>query len=281
MGSIVVTGAKGKLGRAVCTQLADGYEVVGIDADTIDICDYEALAGFMASHRPQTVINCAAWTDVDGCALDMAKALQINGVGAHNVALCAQAVGADVVQISSNEVFDGTAQAPYHEMAERRAINPYGVSKLYAERAIQQTVPRAYIVRTAWLFAHGGRNFIHAIRNAAEAGKALRVVTDEVANPTYNDDLALAIVRLIRTGRYGVYHLVNEGSASRYEFARYILDKTGLADTPITPIALKDWERPSSPPPYGVLANHAGASIGIRLRDWRDAVDAFLKAEGL
>ena len=140
--------------------------------------------------------------------------------------------------------------------------------------------PRHYIVRTAWLFAHGGANFIQAILAAANAGKALRVVTNEVANPTYANDLASAIAQLIESERYGIYHLVNEGAVSRWGFARSILDCAGCARTPIQRISRHEWLRHSLPPEQTALANVAGASIGIRLRPWQDALRAFLKAEG-
>lgn len=281
MAKIVVTGANGNLGRRIVQVLGTTNDVLGCDVDTIDITDYKAITGFIHDEQPQIVINCAAWTDVDGCAKHPDKALHINGIGAQNVALAANEVNASIVQISSNEVFAGDQTSPYHEMATTRAINPYGESKLYGERAVTAANPKHYIVRTAWLFAHGGRNFIQAIYNAANEGKTLRVVTDEVANPTYNDDVADAIATLITTERYGTYHFVNEGSASRYAFARYVLDHTGFADTPITPISINEWQRPSRPPYYAVLANHAGASIGIRLRAWQDAVNAFSEKEGI
>ena len=281
MAKIIITGANGNLGRTLQLTLNNAHTVVGCDVDTIDITDYALIRSFIRDNDAEIVINCAAWTDVDGCAKDPDKALLINGIGAQNIALAAAQLGASVVQISSNEVFSGEQAQPYHEMAITRAINAYGESKRYGEQTVIQATPKHYVVRTAWLFAHGGRNFIQAIYNAASAGKALRVVTDEIANPTYNDDLAEAIAQLITTERYGMYHFVNEGSASRYAFARYVLDQTGFADTPIEPISINEWQRPSRPPYYAVLANHAGKSIGITMRPWQDAVIAFLEKEGI
>ena len=146
---------------------------------------------------------------------------------------------------------------------------------------MQRVNPRHYVVRTAWLFAHGGKNFIQSILGAAQVGKPLRVVVNEVANPTYNDDLADAIAQLIETGRFGIYHFVNEGACSRYDFARYALDRAGYAETAITPITSQMWPRASTPPEYAPLANLAGPMVGITLRPWRAAVDAFLAKEGL
>lgn len=283
---ILITGAAGRLGSRLVELLrAQGHSVIGADivgeaVTRIDITDFASTRALVTDLRPDVVLHPAAWTDVDGCAREPEKAIQINGLGAQNVALAAAAVGAPILHVSTNEVFDGQRAQPYREYDQTNPINPYAYSKWYGERAVQSVNPQHYIVRTAWLFAHGGRNFIHAILNAAETGKALRVVSDEVANPTYNDDLAEAITRLIMTGRFGVYHLVNEGACSRYEFARYILDRTGFAQTPVQKITSAEWPRPSRPPAYSSLSSLAAQQLGITLRPWQEAVDAFLAKEG-
>lgn len=283
---ILITGAAGRLGSRLVELLrAQGHSVTGADivgegVTRIDITDFVSTRALVTDLRPDVVLHPAAWTDVDGCAREPEKAIRINGLGAQNVALAAAAVGAPILHVSTNEVFDGQRAQPYREYDQTNPINPYAYSKWYGERAVQSVNPQHYIVRTAWLFAHGGRNFIHAILNAAETGKALRVVSDEVANPTYNDDLAEAITRLIMTGRFGVYHLVNEGACSRYEFARYILDRTGFAQTPVQKITSAEWPRPSRPPAYSSLSSLAARQLGIMLRPWQEAVDAFLAKEG-
>lgn len=284
---ILVTGAAGRLGGRLVEILSQqGHEVIGADivgdqVERLDISNFQATSDFMIPLRPDVVIHPAAWTDVDGCAREPEKAIAINGFGAQHVALGAAAVGAPIVYVSSNEVFDGRASRPYREYDVTNPINPYGYSKWVGEQAVQHVNPRHYIVRTSWLFAHGGKNFIHAILNAAKAGKPLRVVTNEVANPTYNDDLADALVQLVSTQRYGIYHLVNEGSCSRYQFARYFLDKAGFQDMPVEGISSHQWPRPSTPPMYAGLENMAGKHIGITLRPWQEAVDAYLLREGL
>jgi dTDP-4-dehydrorhamnose reductase len=197
------------------------------------------------------------------------------------VGLAAAHVGAAVLYVSSNEVFEGKSGRPYREYDLTNPTNPYAYSKWVGERAILNINPKHYIVRTSWLFAHGGKNFIQSILSAAQAGKRLRVVTDEVANPTYNDDLAEAITRLIATERYGIYHLVNEGACSRWTFARYALDKAGFADTPVEQIMSREWPRTSVPPAYSSLSNLAARQLSITLRPWQEAVDAFLEKEEL
>jgi len=277
-----VTGSKGRLGSRVLSDLAaQGYTVSGADTDTLDVTDWAAVQRRLADEAPDVVIHAAAWTDVDGCAREPERAYVQNGLGAGNVAAACASLGALMVYISSNEVFDGEAARPYWEYDAPRPINAYGYSKWAGEQAVMRATSRHIIIRTAWLFAHGGKNFIQTMLGAAEAGKPLRVVTDEIANPTYNDDLSQAIVRWVEVNRPGVYHGVNEGSVSRYDFARYVLDKTGHAQTPIAPIVRADWPRPSTPPGACGMVNHAGALMGVTLRPWQMAVDAFLEKEGL
>lgn len=284
---ILVTGAAGRLGGKLLNTLAErghevsGADIVGDNVTRIDIGDFEATRALVANVKPDVVIHPAAWTDVDGCAKDPEKAIAINGFGTQHVALAAANIGAAVMYVSSNEVFDGNSSQPYREYDVTNPINPYGYSKWVGERALVNVNPRHYIVRTSWLFAHGGKNFIQAVLNNAAAGKQLRIVTDEVANPTYNDDLAEAIGRLVETERFGIYHMVNEGGCSRWEFARYFLDRLGQTDVPIEKIVLADWPRASVPPHYASLSNLAGKHIGITLRPWQEAIDAFLTQEGL
>lgn len=276
---ILITGAEGRLGSALVASMSAKHEVTGVDIDDFDIADYTATRRAVRDIAPEIIIHCAALTDVDGCARDPSLALRVNGYGTHNVALAARAQDAALAYVSTNEVFDGEKERPYLEYDPTGPVNPYGYSKWVGERAVNDTLARFYIIRTSWLFAHGGRNFIQAILSRARAGQPLRVVTDEIAAPTYNDDLVEAIARLVVTGRYGIYHLVNEGEASRCTFARRILDAAGFEETAIEPITAAEYERASTPPAYGTLHNFAAAQMGIRLRQWEDALEAFLTRE--
>jgi dTDP-4-dehydrorhamnose reductase len=277
---IVITGDQGRLGGKLAAMLAPDHTITGVDLPDWNLAD-PASVDRLAALAPDLVIHCAAWTDVDGCARDPEKALRVNAFGTKHVALACQQTGAALAHISTNEIFDGQQTHPYLEYDRANPINPYGYSKWVAEQIVQELVPRHYIIRPSWLIAHGGRNFVQAILGRASAGQSLRVVIDEIAAPTYNDDLAAAIVALIQTGHYGCYHLVNEGHASRWELARFVLDHTGYADTPIDRIVLAQYPRPSTAPPRAVLRNMAAAHLGITLRPWQEAVRAFLRQEGL
>ena len=276
---ILITGHRGQLGRALMALLKD-EEVMGVGRPDHDITNRRAITQAIADFAPHLVIHCAAMTDVEGCARDPEAAYRVNGLGTQNVVLACQTVGAALLYVSTNEVFDGSKGEPYDEWDTPRPINPYGCSKRAGEWYVQNLLDRFYIVRTAWLYAAGGRNFPHRIVQLADERGALRVVTDEVGSPTYAADLAEAIVALIGTGAYGVYHLVNEGVTSRYDFAREILRLTGREQVPVEAITLADYPRASRVPPYTPLRNTAAAALGIRLRPWQEAVADFLEVTG-
>ncbi len=273
---ILLTGHKGQLGRALLARLEVDHIIRGIDLPEEDITDRDAMVTLVRAFEPELIINSAAMTHVDGCARDPELAYRINGMGVQNLALSAAAIGAEMMQISTNEVFDGAAQAPYDEWAERQPINAYGRSKLAGEWYVQNLLTRFYVVRTAWLYAAEGKNFPHRILELAAERDRLQVVTDEVSNPTYVPDLVEALVKLIDTHAYGNYHLVNEGGASRFDFARALVGDS----TTVEPITSAAFNRESTPPPYAPLANTAAAALNIRLRPWKEAVDAFIAEAG-
>jgi dTDP-4-dehydrorhamnose reductase len=268
---IFITGGHGQLGRAL-QQILTAHELTIAGPQEVDITNREAILTAVQAGRPDLVIHCAAWTDVDGCARDPARAYQVNGLGTQNVALACQAAEAQMVHISTNEVFSGDNPSGYEEWMARRPANPYGRSKAAAEVHVQNLLNNYYIVRTAWLYAPGGRNFIHAILNRAKTAGNLRVVADEIGSPTYVNDLAQAISRLITTRQYGIYHFTNAGSCSRWAFAQEILRLAGLEQLPNTPILSKAFHRPSTPPRFGVLHNITGAALGITLPPWQESL---------
>jgi dTDP-4-dehydrorhamnose reductase len=277
---IFITGIRGQLGRALAREWAPLAQLSGCDLPEVDITDSNAITAAITADRPEVVVHCAAMTDVDGCARDPELAYRVNGMGTQNVAIACQEVGAEMVHISTNEVFSGEDARPFWEFDLPNPANPYGRSKAAAEWYVRHLLTRFYLVRTAWLYAAGGRNFIHTIQNAADKHGALRVVTDEIGNPTFVDDLSAAIVRLVDTGRYGIYHLVNEGACSRYHFAAKILELTGRREVPITPILRSQWPRASTPPAYAPLENVCAAALGIRLRPWDEALADYIAQNG-
>jgi dTDP-4-dehydrorhamnose reductase len=271
---IAITGHKGQLGQALLETLTDD-ELLGLDIPEHDITQAQAISDAIVEFGPDVVIHTAALTDVDRCAREPELALRINGLGTQNVALACLRCNAALVAVSTNEVFDGLKGKPYYEHEQTRAINAYAESKLAAEVYVRMHLSRFYIVRTAWLYAQGGHNFASKIVQAAEKYGKLRVVCDEISSPTYAPHLAHALGALIRTERFGIYHLTNEGACSRFEFARRILELAGKGDVPLEPITSDQWPRASTPPLHCVIRNLAGAQIGITLPHWDEALRAY------
>ena len=271
------------------------HETVALEHRAHDVADVAIVEAIVAL-RPHCVVHAAAMTDVDGCARDPERAFLVNGFGTRNVAQACLEAGAALCYVSTNEVFDGAQDAPYREWDDPRPINAYGASKLAGERFALTICPRTYVVRTAWLYGPASeRNFVRkiiaaadrlgteakpaaALKGGPQGTGALRVVADEVGSPTYAPDLAEAVAALIERRAYGVYHLVNGGGASRYEFAQAILRLAGRAHVPVEPIALSEWPRDSTPPAQTRLHNAYAAALGIVLRPWREALAEYLVA---
>ena len=271
---VIVTGFNGQLGRQLCAVYA-GHDLLRLDLPCDDITSPH-MPACIADYHPDLVVHAAAFTNVDGCEQDPDQAYRVNAVGTQNVALGAQQAGAALVYVSTNEVFDGSRREPYREWDRPDPISIYARTKAAGEQIVRDLLSRFYIVRLAWLFGPGGRNFVTKILAGVEKQGSLRVAVDEFGNPTYAPDLADAIYRLAATGHYGIYHLTNSGFCSRHELAREILRLAGLADVAVTPIMSVEWPRPSHPPLHAVLANTAGAALGIGLRPWQEALAEYM-----
>lgn len=272
---VVITGAAGQLGRAFAQAFAAEHEVVALTRADVDLARPEC-AGALAATGADLVLHPAAMTNVDGCARDPDLAYRVNGLGTRYVALACRRMGAALLYVSTNEVFDGASGAAYREYDRPAPVNAYGFSKWVGEQAVRELVARHYIVRVAWLFG-GERNFVRTVLRLASERGALSMVADEVGSPTYAADVAAAALWLVARPCYGTYHLVNEGACSRYEFAAAALRLAGRADVELRPIALADYVRDSRVPPHTPLRNIAAAELGITLRPWEAALEEYLK----
>ena len=274
---IAITGASGQLGSVLQVALAPQHEIIALGHRDIELSS-PACIEQLASTRAELVIHPAAMTNVDGCARDPDQAYRINGLGTRYVALACRKLAAPLVYVSTNEVFDGSGTRPYYEYDQTNPINAYAWSKWVGEQAVRELLEEHYIARVAWLYG-GERNFIRTILRLVKERPSLRVVSDELGSPTYAPDVAQAIAQLIKTCCYGTYHLVNQGSCSRYELAAEALRLAGYADFPLEAIKLADYKRDSRVPPYTPLHNIAAADLGIRLRDWQVALSDMMKNE--
>ena len=271
---IVATGHKGQLGQALLTALARD-EVLGLDLPEADITASSSIIDRVAEYKPDVVIHAAAMTDVDGCEQNPELAFRVNVIGTQNIALACERCGAAMIYVSTNDVFGGKLGRPYYEWDMPSPQSVYAQSKAAAEFYVRTLLNRFYIVRTAWLYARDGSNFVTKIIAAADRQGALKVVTDEVSTPTYAPDLADAIAQLIRTRHYGFFHLTNSGICSRYDWARKILELSGRENVPVEPITTGQWQRSAPPPLYAPIVNFTGAALGISLRPWEVALQAY------
>ena len=275
---LAITGTTGTLGKALVRHAdAQGHAILPISRPQYDLTDSSPLTEAITTFQPHLVIHPAAYTNVDGAESEPEAAFAANAQGTRNIAIAAGLAGAPLIYVSTNMVFDGTKGSPYIESDSPNPIGVYATSKLQGEIAVEEGLTDYYIARVSWLYGKDGDSFIHKIIRAADARGALSVVADEIATPTYAEDLAEALLKLASTNRYGIYHLVNEGECSRYEYAQEIMRLTNRAHIPITPTALADFKRPAYTPPHSTILNTRAAQLSITLRPWQDALADYIR----
>jgi dTDP-4-dehydrorhamnose reductase len=271
---VLVTGAGGMLGRDVVLAAGNaGHDVVGFGHTELDVTDAGSLGAKFELERPDVVINCAAWTDVDGAEEAEEDALAVNGTAAGNVAAAAAEVGASVVYVSSDYVFDGSKGAPYVESDQTAPLSAYGRTKLAGEEATAAANKRHFVVRSSWLFGIGGSNFVETMLRLASTQNEVLVVRDQVGSPTYTWHLAYGIVRLIEGVEFGIHHMAAGGACSWYDFAREIFDQAKVECLVLS--ATTDMlGRPAPRPSYSALESQR--EHAIELPPWRDGLSAYL-----
>lgn len=271
---VLVTGAAGMLGRDVMLAAGNaGHDVVGFGRPELDVTDAAGLAKKLDLERPDVVINCSAWTDVDGAESAEEAAFAVNGTGAGNVAGAAAEQGASVVYVSTDYVFDGAKGSPYVESDQPAPLSAYGRTKLAGEEATAAANKRHFVVRSAGLFGVGGSNFVETmLRLAADHGEVL-VVRDQVGSPTYTWHLAYGIVRLIEGIEYGIHHMAAAGKCSWYEFAREIFEQAKV-ECNVLSATTEMLGRPAPRPAFSALTTQR--EHAIRLPSWHDGLAGYL-----
>lgn len=265
------------LGRDVCAAArAAGHDVWAAAREDVDITDADAVGREVRRARPDAVVNCAAWTDVDGAEADEAAATMVNGTGAGHVAAAAAAEAAFLVHVSTDYVFDGRGSSPYREDGETGPLSAYGRSKLAGERAVVAQAPDSHaIVRTAWLFGRHGGNFVATMLRLGAERDEVTVVDDQVGSPTYTGHLADGLVELAERRRRAVFHVVGSGSCSWYDLAVRTFERCGI-ECDVRRGRTADLNRPAPRPAYSVLGvTRAGTPV---LPAWEQGLDDYLAA---
>jgi dTDP-4-dehydrorhamnose reductase len=271
----MILGASGLLGKALMREWS-GDEVVGLSSRDVDIRYPHKVREVVEAVHPEWIVLAAAYTDVDGCESHPDLAFSVNRDGAVNVADVAKRVGAKLLFLSSDYVFDGKKTSPYETEDGRNPQSVYGRSKAEAEVRLLEVLPACCIARTSWLFGTGGKCFPDTILKLAESRPALDVVNDQRGCPTYSVDLARAIIELCRKGANGVVHTTNAGDCSWFEFARQIVKDAGLV-TEVRPVTSQQMARPAPRPAYSVLSSKSLQHWGIQMPKWADALQRYLQ----
>lgn len=272
---ILVTGVKGQLGREIIRQGSE-HELVLTDRAKLDITNGSDVRELFRAVKPEAVIHCAAYTNVDGAEADPDGAFKVNVIGSQNIASGCLETGARLVQVSTDYVFDGTASEPYREFDPVNPQSVYGRTKWQGEELVRQILGRHYILRTAWLYGEGN-NFVRTMLRLADEQPFLKVVIDQIGTPTSTVDLTKAIFRLLSSDAYGTYHGTCQGACSWYDFAQEIFRQAGK-EIEVRPVTTAEFPRPAHRPAHSVLDNYMlRMTVGDPMRSWQEALQEYLK----
>jgi dTDP-4-dehydrorhamnose reductase len=274
---VLIFGNAGQLGRDLMKVFSADAHVTGYDLPDVSIVDADTVHHCITSDTPDVVVNAAAYTNVEGAEDHEEEAFAINETGARIVAEATRAAALPLIHISTDFVYDGAKTTPYEPTDVPNPLSVYGASKLAGDVAVREVNPRHFILRTAWLYGPGGKNFVEKIIAAAPKNPKLKVVSEEVGSPTHTWDLAEAARSIATTTAYGLYHAVNAGQVSRDKFAEKILELAGI-DTPVEPCGTSEFPVKAARPAYSVLSTTTlEAACGYRFRPWEHALEHYLQ----
>lgn len=276
--TVLITGAHGQLGQDIIKECeSSGIPYIAADSHTLDITNNQSVLSFVKTHAPDTVINCAAFNAVDRAETEWRRAYSVNGIGVRNLALAIRDAEAVFVHYSTDYVFDGNTTNPYTIADAPNPLCRYGKSKLLGEQEVLTHSDRFFLIRTSWVFGRGNVNFPRKVLEWSRDRDALSIVNDQISSPTYTRDLARATLALCETADYGLYHITNKGSCSRYEWARFILEKIRWKGS-LSPAQSSDFPTPALRPSFSVLDNFGSPEVlGYDLPSWETATEDFLK----
>lgn len=286
---VLITGAKGQLGKQITNILKNGQseigkipteyenvEIIGVDVDVLDITDINAVRSYLTNIKPEIIINCAAYTNVDACESNEDLAFKINALGPRNLAIIANEVNAKLVHVSTDYVFSGEGTVPFKEYDETVPVSVYGKTKLAGEKFVREIADKYYIIRTAWLYGYEGSNFVYTIIKAGKEKGYLTVVDDQRGNPTNAEDLAHHMLKVAVTEEYGTYHCTGTGECSWYDFASKIIEFSNI-ECKVDPVTSNDYVRVAKRPSYSSLDNMMlRVTVGDEMRNWEEALKVFI-----
>jgi len=280
---ILITGAGGLVGKASIEHcLANGDEVVAYDRQALDISDAAQVEAVIFSERPDAVINCAAWTDVDGCESDAARAERVNAAGPENLARACRQANAGFLTISTDYVFDGGKDGFYTQRDQPRPLSVYGRFKFEGERRAQAEHARTIVVRTGYIFGPGGRNFLSTVVDRAKRGEKLKVITDSWGTPTYARDLAVRLRELVELDLPGIFHVVSAGEGASFEtFTREALKLARCESALVEPVSMNSLSRPAPRPRNSKMKCLLSEAIGLPpLPHWQEGLAHWVARTG-
>lgn len=272
-----IAGSNGQIGRAL-NDVVDPLEVevLNTDKDELDITDTEEVLNFGTVNRPDVIINCTGITDTDLCEQEPEHAYRVNALGARNLSIVARKYGSKMVQLSTDDVFDGQSKKPYTEFDDTNPMTVYGRSKRAGENYVKEFTHKHFIIRSNWVYGKGGTNFVNRVLAAADEGKSLSIASDQFGSPTSAKDLARMILYLIDTNEYGTYHVTCSGICNRYEFAKEILRLAGKK-TELRSVPTEQSDLSSVRPPYAVLDNFILRIIEMYdMPDWKESLKEYM-----
>ena len=272
-----IAGASGQIGRALNDVLDPmQIEALNTDLDELDITDTDEVINFGTVNRPDVIINCTGITDTDEREANPEHAYRVNALGARNLSIVARKCGSKIVQLSTDDVFDGQSKKPYTEFDDTNPLTVYGRSKRAGENYVKEFTHKHFVIRSNWVYGHGGHNFVNRVLAAAEAGNGLSVASDQFGSPTSAKDLARIILYLIKTNEYGTYHATCQGVCNRYECAQEVLKLAGKRIT-LRPVVTSESDLSSARPAYAVLDNFILRIINVyEMPDWRASLKEYM-----
>lgn len=290
---ILITGANGQLGNELKRQLAEGRsalgpisaalqgaEVSGIDIEDGDLANQAVAMALVEKYAPDAILNCAAFTNVDACETEWDTAFKANAIAVRNLAQACEANGAKIIHVSTDYVFAGDGDTPYRETDLPCPQSAYGGTKLMGESYLREFSSRWFIVRTAWLYGQNGKNFVKTIQRVAREKGSLKVVDDQLGNPTNAEDLAHHLLKLVPTTEYGVYHCTGTGVCSWFDFAHEIVRASGI-EADVNPCTTEEYGNTTKRPAYSALDNAMlRVTVGDEMRPWQEALDDYITKQG-